>query len=126
MDITIICIKDIPDRDFPLAEMIRECHEESHRKYDYRRVQMWLERQEICRDPKTVLRVIQNYNLLSVVRRKKFHYCSQYLHRYPNSLNCDFSAEIPNQKWVTDISFIKTGRGLLYFSTIREICTITV
>ena len=81
--------KDIPDRDLPLANLIKECQEQNHRTYGYRRVQIWLERQGIYRNPKTVLRVMQKYNLLSVVRRKKFHYCSQYLHRYPNMLNRD-------------------------------------
>ena len=64
---------------------------------------------------------MQKYNLLSVVRRKKFHYCSQYLHRYPNALNRDFTADRPNQKWVTDISYIKTGQGFLYLSIIRDL-----
>lgn len=113
--------QNIPDRDMPLAEKIRECQEENHRTYGYRRVQIWLERQGIYRNPKTVLRVMQKYNLLSVVRRKKFHYCSQYLHRYPNVLNRDFNADRPNQKWVTDISYIKTGQGFLYLSIIRDL-----
>ena len=113
--------KNMPDRILPLAEKIRECQEESHRTYGYRRVQIWLERQGIYKNPKTVLRVMQKYNLLSVVRRKKFHYCSQYLHRYPNALNRDFTADRPNQKWVTDISFIKTGQGFLYLSIIRDL-----
>ena len=112
---------DIPDRDLPLAEKIRECQEESHRTYGYRRVQIWLERQGVYRNPKTVLRVMQKYNLLSVVRRKKFHYCSQHLHRYPNLLNREFTAERPNQKWVTDISYIKTSQGFLYLSIIRDL-----
>lgn len=113
--------KDIPDRDLPLANLIKECQEQNHRTYGYRRIQIWLERQGIYRNPKTVLRVMQKYNLLSVVRRKKFHYCSQYLHRYPNILNRDFTAERPNQKWVTDISYIKTGQGFLYLSIIRDL-----
>ena len=112
---------DIPDRDLPLTEKIRECQKESHRTYGYRRVQIWLERQEIYRNPKTVLRVMQKYNLLSVVRRKKFHYCSQHLHKYPNLLNREFTAERPNQKWVTDISYIKTAKGFLYLSIIRDL-----
>ena len=112
---------DIPDRDLPLAEKIKECQEESHRTYGYRRVQIWLEKQGIYRNPKTVLRVMQKYNLLSVVRRKKFHYCSQHLHRYPNLLNREFTAERPNQKWVTDISYIKTAQGFLYLSIIRDL-----
>ena len=112
---------DIPDRDLPLAEKIRECQEKTHRTYGYRRVHIWLERQGIYRNPKTVLRVMQKYNLLSVVRRKKFHYCSQHLHKYPNLLNREFTAERPNQKWVTDISYIKTAQGFLYLSIIRDL-----
>ena len=30
-------------------------------------------------------------------------------------------AESPNQKWVTDISYIKTGQGFLYLSVIRDL-----
>ena len=112
---------NIPDRDLPLAEKIKECQEKSHRTYGYRRVHIWLERQGIYRNPKTVLRVMQKYNLLSVVRRKKFHYCSQYLHRYPNLLNREFTADRPNQKWVTDISYVKTAQGFLYLSIIRDL-----
>ena len=113
--------KDIPDKDLPLSNKIKECKEKSHRTYGYRRVHIWLERQGIYKNPKTVLRVMQKYNLLSVVRRKKFHYCSQYLHRYPNSLNREFTAQRPNQKWVTDISYIKTSQGFLYLSIIRDL-----
>lgn len=112
---------DIPAKDLELANKIEECQTENHRTYGYRRVHIWLERKGIYRNPKTILRVMQKYNLLSVVRRKKFHYCSQYLHRYPNVLNRDFSAERPNQKWVTDISYIKTGEGFLYLSVIRDL-----
>ena len=43
------------------------------------------------------------------------------MHRYPNLLNRDFNAERPNQKWVTDISYIKTKQGTLYLSVIRDL-----
>ena len=33
----------------------------------------------------------------------------------------DFSAERPNQKWVTDISYIHTKQGILYLSVIRDL-----
>ena len=55
--------KDIPDRDLPLANLIKECQEQNHRTYGYRRVQIWLERQGIYRNPKTELRVMQKNNL---------------------------------------------------------------
>ena len=112
---------DIPAKDLPLAEKIRECQEECGKTYGYCRVYLWLERKNIHHNPKTVLRVMQKYNLLSVVRRKKYHYYSQALHKYPNLMNRDFSAERPNQKWVTDISYIHTREGVLYLSIIRAL-----
>ena len=112
---------DIPAKDLPLAEKIRECQEQCGKTYGYRRVKLWLERNGIHHNPKTVLRVMQKYNLLSVVRRRKYHYYSQALHKYPNILNRDFKAERPNQKWVTDISYIHTGQGVLYLSVIRDL-----
>ena len=112
---------DIPAKDLPLAEKIRECQEAVHNTYGYRRVHIWLEKNGIYRNPKTVLRVMQKYGLLSVIRRKKYRNYGEYLHRYPNLLNRDFSAERPNQKWVTDISYIHTKQGVLYLSIIRDL-----
>ena len=112
---------DIPAKDLSLAEKIRECQDKYGKTYGYRRVHMWLEREGIYRNPKTVLRVMQKYNLLSVIRRKKYRNYGDYLHRYPNLLNRDFHADRPNQKWVTDISYIKTQQGTLYLSVIRDL-----
>ena len=112
---------DIPAKDLPLAEKIKECQSECGKTYGYRRVHTWLERRGIYHNPKTILRVMQKYNLLSVVRRKKYRNYGEYLHKYPNLLNRDFHAERPNQKWVTDISYIHTKQGVLYLSIIRDL-----
>ena len=112
---------DIPAWDLPLAEKIRECQEACGRTYGYRIVHIWLERNGIYRNPKTVLRVMRKYGLLSVIRRKKYRNYGEHLHKYPNLLNRDFSAERPNQKWVTDISYIHTKQGVLYLSVIRDL-----
>ena len=112
---------NIPAKDLNLANKIQECQEKCGKTYGYRRVHIWLERQGVQHNPKTILRVMQKYNLLSVVRRKKYRNYGEYLHRYPNLLNRDFKAERPNQKWVTDISYIKTNQGTLYLSIIRDL-----
>ena len=112
---------ELPDRDLPLAEQIRTCQQEVKQTYGYRRVHIWLERKGIYRNPKTILRIMQKYNLLSAVRRKRYQNYGDVLHRYPNLLNRDFHADRPNQKWVTDISYIKTGQGFLYLSVIRDL-----
>ena len=112
---------DIPAKDLPLAEKIRECQEKVGKTYGYRRVHLWLHNHNVDVNPKTVLRVMQKYNLLSVIRRKKYRNYGNYLHRYENLLNRDFHADRPNQKWVTDISYIKTMQGTLYLSIIRDL-----
>jgi len=112
---------DIPAKDLPLAEKIRECQEKNGKTYGYRRVHIWLERQGIHHNPKTILRVMQKYNLLAEVRRKKYRNYGNVLHKYDNLLNRDFNADRPNQKWVTDISYIKTQQGTLYLSVIRDL-----
>lgn len=112
---------DIPAKDLLLAEKIKECQVTTKQTYGYRRVHIWLEKQGIHHNRKTILRVMQKYNLLSVVRRKRYQKYGEYLHRYDNLLNRDFHADRPNQKWVTDISYIRTGQGFLYLSIIRDL-----
>lgn len=112
---------DIPAKDLPLAEKIRECQASCGQTYGYRRVHIWLERQGIHHNPKTILRIMQKYNLLSVVRRKKYRNYGNCIHKYENLLNRNFHADRPNQKWVTDISYIHTKQGVLYLSIIRDL-----
>ena len=110
------------DRDQPLAELIRECQSRRGKIHGYRYVHLWLERQkQVQLNPKTVLRIMRKYDLLSGVRRKKYQHHSSALHRYANILNRNFKAESPNRKWVTDISYIPTGQGFLYLSVIRDL-----
>lgn len=110
-----------PAFDRALADRIAECQQRVRHTYGYRRMQMWLKKQGIYRNPKTVLRIMQKYGLLSEIRRRKYRQMGQPLHRYPNLLNRQFTAQRPNEKWVTDISYIHTGQGVLYLSMIRNL-----
>lgn len=89
---------NMPAKDLQLAEKIKECQMQAKQTYGYQRMTIWLNKQGIHRNLKTVLRVMQKYNLQSVVRRKRYQKYSEGLHRYPNHLNRDFHAEKPNQK----------------------------
>ena len=117
---------DKPAKDLELSEMIRECQVETKQTYGYRRVTIWLERHGVHHNPKTILRVMNKYSLLSAVRRRRYCNYSQALHRYDNLLNRDFHADRPNQKWVTDISYIKTDQGFLYLSIIRDLYDLSI
>ena len=112
---------EIPAKDLPLAEKIKECQNKYGKTYGYRRVHIWLERNGVHKNPKTVLRVMQKYNLLSVVRRRRFYKYSEHIHKYQNLWKQDFKADRPNQKWATDISYIHTKQGVLYLSIIRDL-----
>ena len=112
---------DIPAKDLPIAEKIQECQERCGKTYGYRRVHLWLERNGIHHNPKTILRTMNKYNLLSVVRRRRYYHYGDITHRYPNVMNRDFKTNRPNHKWATDISYIKTKQGTLYLSIIRDL-----
>ena len=83
---------------------------------------LWLESHGIHHNPKTVLRIMKKYGILSEIRRKrKWQNLGQQIHRYNNLLNRQFFADRPNRKWVTDISYIQTKEGVLYLSMIRDL-----
>ena len=108
--------------DAEIAEQIRQCQKECRHTYGYRRVWLWLKARNIHRNPKTVLRIMRKYGLLSEIRRRrKWIQLGQSQHKYENLLNRQFSADAPNRKWVTDISYIHTGQGVLYLSMIRDL-----
>ncbi|MEG2175189.1 MAG: IS3 family transposase, partial [Oscillospiraceae bacterium] len=114
--------KNMPAKDASLANMIAECQSLRGKIHGYRYIQLWLEKtKSIYRNPKTVLRVMRKYGLLSEVRRKRWQGCGQSVHRYANILNRNFKTEQPNKKWVTDISYIPTTQGFLYLSVIRDL-----
>ena len=65
---------------------------------------------------------MKKYDLLSEIRRRrKWVQMGKQLHKYENLLNREFSADAPNRKWVTDISYIHTKQGILYLSVIRDL-----
>ena len=115
--------RELLPRNTKLAGLIAECQKSCGKTYGYRRVQIWLERKKSLHfNPKTVLRIMNKYSLLSEIRRrKKYKQMGQQLHKYENVLNRNFVADRPNQKWVTDISYIHTAQGVLYLSMIRDL-----
>ncbi|MGL5512079.1 MAG: DDE-type integrase/transposase/recombinase, partial [Sporomusa sp.] len=41
-------------------------------------------------------------------------------------LNREFTAEKPNQKWVSDITYVWTDEGWLYLSGVMDLCERTI
>jgi transposase InsO family protein len=115
--------KDVPDQDAVMGELIRGCQEKTKQTYGYRRVRLWLLRETgLIINSKAVLRLMRKYNLLAQIGRPRpLYQRQQKMMVYENRLNRDFHAERPNQKWVTDISYIHTREGVLYLSAIKDL-----
>ena len=104
--------------------LVREAWQKFRKTYGYRRITIALQQQGSAINHKAVLRLMQKMNICSVARKRKpFEKVTQLdtYHRYENVLNRDFSASKPNQKWVTDISYVYTQRGWAYLSMIKDL-----
>jgi putative transposase len=114
-----------PDRDMPRMAMVQEAYQASHKTYGYRRIQIWIEqRRGIVINHKAVLRLMRRLAIRSVARKRKPSAdprAAGSIHTYANLLHRNFAADKPNQKWVTDITYIATVQGWAYLCTIKDL-----
>ena len=116
---------DQPDPDAERMILVQEAYDASHQTYGYRRVQIWIhQKRGITMNHKAVLRLMNKMGIRSIARKRKAQkkladYASY--HRYPNVLDRDFTANQPNQKWLTDVTYIHTQQGWAYLSTIKDL-----
>lgn len=116
---------EVPDPNAERKTLIQEAYEKSHKTYGYRRITLWIRKNKgIFINHKAVLRLMNRMNIRSVARKRKIYKKMTELgtyHRYDNILNRQFTAKRPNQKWVTDITYIDTQQGWCYLSTIKDL-----
>lgn len=116
---------DQGEKDQERMQQVQAAYEANHKIYGYRRITLWLrQKRGIVVNHKAVLRLMNKLVIHSRARKrkmsKKLDEIESY-HRYPNVLNRDFVASAPNQKWVTDITYILTRQGWCYLSTIKDL-----
>jgi transposase InsO family protein len=114
-----------PDPDLDRMQLVLEAYQQSRRTYGYRRIALWIGKNRgMAINHKTVMRLMNKLNIHSVVRKRKNYQKVTGLdtyHRYENILNRNFTANQPNQKWVTDITYVSTQQGWGYLSTIKDL-----
>ncbi len=114
-----------PDPDVDRLQQVQQVYEASHQTYGYRRLTMHLQdRQGLRINHKAVLRLMHKLGIRSVARQPNPYRKVEELgnsHRYPNVLNRDFRAYAPNQKWVTDITYIRLLQGWAFLSIIKDL-----
>jgi transposase InsO family protein len=114
-----------PDPDADRKEMVQKAYLASHRTYGYRRITWWIAQHcGVAINHKAVLRLMNQLGIRSVARKRRIYKKMSELetyHSYANLLNRNFVATRPNQKWVTDVTYILTKEGWAYLSTIKDL-----
>ena len=113
------------DRDLERMQQIQAVYEKSHKSYGYRRIMIQLQdKHGLQINHKAVLRLMRKLGIRSVARKPNVYRKVEDLgtyHRYPNVLDRDFVASTPNQKWVTDITYIRLKQGWAFLSIIKDL-----
>ncbi|BDG30913.1 IS3 family transposase [Parageobacillus thermoglucosidasius] len=109
--------------DEQLKEKIKECHEEGKGIYGYRRVKVWLKRKhKLDINHKRVQRLMREMGIRAVIQKKRPYYGKKEPYVISdNHLNRDFPASKPNEKWVTDITYLIFHGQKLYLSAIKDL-----
>jgi transposase InsO family protein len=109
------------DPDGERIEWIRKAFRASRHTYGYRRIRFWMRDQGKPINGKAVLRIMQKIGLRPVCRRRRVAQQIESSYRYDNILRRDFTASRPNEKWVTDVTYIRTDQGWAYLAVIKDL-----
>ena len=107
-----------------LTEEIRRAHLKSRCTYGSPRVHAALLREGIVCGRNRVARLMRRASLVGRRSKRRFPRTTQRRAGAipaPNLLNRDFDAQRPNQKWVTDITYIDTAEGWLYLAPVLDL-----
>jgi putative transposase len=111
------------ERDATLRQAIVSIHAQHRSVYGSPRVHQVLRQRGERVSRKRVARLMQEAGLSAAARRIRV-VTTDSAHDSPiadNHIDRDFTATKPNQKWVTDITYIPTDEGWLYLSAIVDL-----
>ena len=115
-------VLQLPDEDAPLKAQIQSIYDQEKGLYGYRRITAVLRQRGVLVNHKVVQRLMGVLQLKSVVRPKKYRaYKGLVGTLAPNLLERNFTAQRPNQKWVTDVTEFKVAQQKLYLSAIMDL-----
>lgn len=113
---------DQPDPDADLKADIQAIYDEHEGRYGYRRIRDELANRGQKVNHKKVQRIMKELGLKCIVRMKKYKsYKGTVGEIAPNILDRQFTAEAPNEKWVTDITEFKLFGEKLYLSPVLDL-----
>jgi transposase InsO family protein len=106
-----------------LKVLVHEAHVEGRRAYGSPRVHRELQAHGERVSRKRVIRLMQAGGLKGKVRRRfvRTTDSNHALPVAPNLLARDFSAQKPNQRWVADITYLRTPEGWVYLAAVLDL-----
>lgn len=111
-----------PDPDRKWKRRISFIYHRHKGRFGYRRITDVLKEKGHVINKKKVLRIMRELGLQCIVRIKKYKsYKGSFGKAAPNILDRDFTAEKPNQKWVTDVTEFKLFGQKLYLSPVLDL-----
>ena len=107
-----------------LIKYIRVIHDRSRQTYGSPRIQATLRKEGIICGHNRVARLMQENKIIAHRRHRRFPITTRQ-HKgalaAPNLLSQNFTAIQPNQKWVSDITYIDTQEGWMYLAAILDL-----
>lgn len=106
-----------------LLEKIKEIHQDNRELYGSPRIHAALKQQGVVCGHNGVAKLMKKNNIQARIpkRYKVTTKVNSALSAAKNLLDQDFSAQKPNEKWVSDITFISTREGWLYLAVILDL-----
>lgn len=107
-----------------IAEESKRVFEENHEAVGYRKVHQSLQEESVVCCEETVRIALKKQGLHAVQAKRFVPTTTDSDHNLPiapNVLDRDFSATRPNEKWASDITYIRTDEGWLYLAVIIDL-----
>ena len=109
-----------------LAAKIQEVHQQNRQVYGSPRICQALNAQghKVCQN--TVADIMKQRDIRAKTKKKFVPRTTDSNHQQPvaeNLLDRQFTACLPNQKWVADITYIPTDEGWLYLAGVMDLCS---
>lgn len=109
-----------------LLEQIHQAHQHSRGLYGSPRVHAQLAADGVSVCCNTVAKLMRQANLRSRVARRFRPTTTDARHGHAlarNLLERDFSADLPDRKWLVDITYLPTDEGFVYLASVLDACS---
>ena len=111
-------------QDAVLKPMIREIFDQSKQRFGSKKIRVKLLERGIRVSAKRICRLMKEMDLVCAAPTIKRNYRKWNSRQYmKNKLNREFTQTMPNQAWVSDITYVKSQGQKYYVCTVMDLCS---